>query len=123
MVTIVPTNFTIATWMSEPSFHHPSGVAKGERLTTGDVTWEMCEGGKGRIRWRHGTSRASDGKLGPVEGVATCGRAGGVGRGASSTTVCMLEEALPFSSIICWNSSWLPRIYRMAASSGLRSRG
>ena len=50
LVTIVPTNFTIAAWMSEPSYQRPSCVVKGERLTASDVAWEMCEGGEGRIR-------------------------------------------------------------------------
>ena len=109
--------------MSEPSSQHPSGAAKGEWLVTGDITREMCKGEKGRIGRRWGTSGASDGTLGPLKGVATCGRAGGVGGGASYTAVCILEEVLPFSSIICWNSSWLSRICRMALSSGLRSRG
>ena len=93
------TDFTIATWMSAPSSQCPSGVAKGEWLATGDIFWEMREG-LGGLGWRRGTSRVSDGTLGPVAVIATSGRAGGVGGGASSTTVCILEEALLFSSII-----------------------
>ena len=49
---------------------------------------------------RCGTSGISNGTVGPVALVTTGGRAGGVGGGTSSTAVCILEEALPFSSII-----------------------
>ena len=59
----------------------------------------------------------------PGGGCVHVQQGGGVGGGASSTTVCILEEVLPFFSIICWNSSWLLCICRMASSSGLRSRG
>ena len=65
--------------MSAPSSQRPSGVAKGERLATGDVSWEMREGGGGRLGRRRGTSGVSDGMLGPVALVTTGGRAGGVG--------------------------------------------
>ena len=100
-ITIVDMDFTIAAWMSVLSSQHPSGVVKGERLATGDVSWEMREGGGGRLGWKHGASGISDGTIGPVAVVATCGRAGGVGGGTSSTAVCILEEALLFSNIIC----------------------
>ena len=86
--------------MSAPSSQRPSGIAKGERLATGEVSLEMREGGAGRLGRGRGTSGVSDGMLGPVGLVTTGGRAGGVGGGTSSTAVCILEEALPFSSII-----------------------
>ena len=86
--------------MPMPSSQRPLGVAKGERLAIGDVSQEMHEGGGGRLGRRRGTSGVSDGTLGLVALVTTGGRAGGVGGGISSTTVCILEEALPFSSII-----------------------